>query len=148
MDNDDNMDNMDNNNASLSPSGYVVNEKHLLCEYAPFFTWFYNHRKLLSYIHWENQNCRLPVLLKLIRSLDETMIEPFKKFYGLTDDSIKDDEYSKQFLIYIEISLYDSINEEDDRKYGYIYTGFEITLNKGGNYIRDREVYQRRITNF
>ena len=142
MDNDD----TDNDSKLFLPTGYVINDKPCPQEYVPLFKWFYDQR--LFYIPFKNENCRLPVLLKLIHSMDVDMYKLFKQFYNLTDESMKDDDYTREFLIDIWMEYYDG-DEKDDKKYCTIHTRFGITLNKEGSYIIiKRQIYEKSIIDF
>ena len=105
---------------------YSLNSSNsrLPIKFDPLFSYLFNHRKSFIYsstiipqsvtiTHVDNQvryYFSLPYLLKLLHSQDETIYQLCKEFYGLTDPSIKDCEYSPDFIIKIYFVHYKTLN--------------------------------------
>jgi hypothetical protein len=73
----------------------------------------------------------LPLLLEVLHSKNEIIYNLFKQFYGLTDSSIQDHEYSKQFLIYFSSTV------ESEHRSIYIFTYTFFTISTLSEYIKD-----------
>lgn len=89
-------------------------------EFLPLFKWFYDNKADLIPCYYNNYY-RLPELLKFLHEKTLPIYWLFKKFYGLHDETIRDEDYSQDFLLEIEVED----NSEDEYK---IYTGFEFNV--------------------
>jgi hypothetical protein len=112
-------------------TNFYLNDEQLSIKYIPLFQFILDNN--LLYRPFENNYCRLPKLLKKLHNLNENIYRLFKEFYGLIDDSIKDEEYSVHFIIDIMIQFYDGESKDDTC---FIYTGFNYSLESKGYYIK------------
>ena len=103
----------------------VINDMENYTEFKPLFEFFNDNDNLYDIEKYLDNHYILPTLLQFLHSSNRKVYDLFKKFYGLTDETIQDEEYSKYFLI--KIDVYIENEDEEDENY-IVSTEFEFCV--------------------